>query len=229
MTRGVFVTGTDTGVGKTLACCALLHALAARGVAAAPMKPIAAGADATPAGWVNGDTVALLDAAGWPASRAAEVTPVLLRAPMAPHLAAAREGRRIDVAAVMRAFERLGASQAYLVVEGVGGFRVPLDETSDTADLAKAMALPVVMVVGVRLGCLNHAILTAQSIAAAGLGLAGWIASMVDPEMVEAEENVDSLARRIAAPLLGRLPFQREPQPRALAAELDVGPLLGGA
>lgn len=222
----MFVTGTDTGVGKTLASCALIHALAARGVAAAPMKPIAAGAAERGGRRVNEDTLALLVAAGWPVERAAEVTPLVLREPMAPHIAAAREGRRIELAPVMAAFERLAASHPFVVVEGVGGFAVPLDAGLDTVDLARALALPVVMVVGLRLGCLNHALLTAQAIAAAGLELAGWIANRIDPAMAVPEENVRALAERLGAPLLGELPHEVPPQPRRLAGRLDVGPLL---
>ena len=220
MTRGVFVSGTDTGVGKTLAACALLHALAARGVRAMPMKPIAAGA----AGGLNEDTQALIDAAGRGAPR--DVTPLLLRDAMAPHIAAAREGAAIDLAPVMSAYERLRAQGDFIVVEGVGGFKVPLAERLDTVDMARAFALPVVLVVGMRLGCLNHALLTADAIAAAGLPFAGWIANHVDPGMLVPAENVETLRTRLRAPLLGRLPFDPAGDARALSRHLDVGALL---
>jgi dethiobiotin synthetase len=226
MTRGVFVTGTDTGVGKTLAACALIHALAAHGVATMPMKPIAAGAEAIGGALLNDDTRALLDAAGRDVSFAAQATPILLREPMAPHIAARREGVTISLDRVLAAFERSGAEGKFMVVEGVGGFRVPLDEVLDTADLAQALGLPVVLVVGMRLGCLNHALLTAQAIKATKLKLAGWIASCIDPQMNGLEENVDALRTRIDAPLLGRLPYMPSPDARVLAASLDVRPLL---
>lgn len=226
MTRGVFVTGTDTGVGKTLACCALIHAFAASGVRATPMKPIAAGAVEHAGRWVNEDTLALLAAAGIDASAAGLATPILLREPMAPHIAAQREGRRITLQPVAEALAQLEASGGFLVVEGVGGFRVPLDEGLDTVDLARAIGLPVVLVVGLRLGCLNHALLTAQAIDASGLELAGWIANAIDPAMAAADENVAALESRLAAPLLGRLPHAANPDPRALAAGLDIAPLL---
>jgi dethiobiotin synthetase len=226
MIRGAFVTGTDTGVGKTLAACALVHALAARGVRVAPMKPVAAGAVERGGQWANEDTLRLLEAAGMNASRAPSVTPMLLREPMAPHIAAAREGRTIALAPLLAAFRALAERGDFIVVEGVGGFRVPLGDGIDTVDLARGMGLPVVLVVGMRLGCLNHALLTAQAIAASGLPFAGWIANAVDPAMAAAGENLDALRRRLAAPLLGRLPHQAHPDARMLASGLDVAALL---
>ena len=223
MKRGVFVTGTDTGVGKTLAACALVHALAAAGARPVPMKPIAAGAD----GAHNGDTVALLAAAGLDASWATAVTPVLLRDPMAPHIAAAREGRTLSLDFLAPALERLETVGDYLVVEGVGGFKVPLADGLDTVDLARAVALPVVLVVGLRLGCLNHALLTADAIRAAHLPLAGWIANAIDPQMPVREENVAALEARLGSPLLGRLPHSPSPDALAFANALDVRALLG--
>ncbi len=226
MIPGVFVTGTDTGIGKTLACCALLHALAARGVRAAPMKPIAAGAVERDGRWANDDTLRLLEAAGLDGASAETVTPILLREALAPHIAAAREGRVISLAPVMAALHRLALSAPFLVIEGVGGFRVPLDDRTDTVDLARAIGLPVVLVVGLRLGCLNHALLTAQAISTAGLTFSGWIANGIDPAMQAADENLAALRARLAAPLLGRIPFRSNPDPRSLAAELDVSALL---
>ncbi|HYC36821.1 MAG TPA: dethiobiotin synthase [Usitatibacter sp.] len=225
MSRGVFVTGTDTGVGKTLAACALLHALRARGVAACPMKPIAAGARGRDGRWINEDTEALLLAAGWPAERATDVTPILLREPMAPHIAAAREGCTIDIARVEASFANL-ASQGFVVVEGVGGFRVPLGRDHDSADLAVTLGLPVILVVGMRLGCLNHALLTQEAVKARGLALAGWIASAIDPEMPASEENVTALRERIPAPLLGLIPHSPLPDARRAARSLDIASLL---
>lgn len=221
---GVFVTGTDTGVGKTVASCALLHALAASGIAAMPMKPIAAGAES---GGANEDTLALLAAAGRDAALAAEVTPVLLHEAIAPHIAAAHEGRSISLAPVTAAFERIRATGDFMVVEGVGGFCVPLGEGLDTVDLAKAFGLPVVLVVGLRLGCLNHALLTVQAIRAAGLPLAGWIANELTASMPVRDENIEALRSRIPAPLLGILPHMDPPDPRRLAPALDIRPLAG--
>lgn len=226
MTPGVFVTGTDTGVGKTLVSCALIHALRAGGLDVAPMKPFAAGAELHGEDWINGDTLDLLAAAGWPRSRAAEVTPVLLKEAMAPHIAAHHEGRELRIEPVLAAYRRLWASGKYVVAEGVGGFCVPLAERLDTIDLARALGLPVVLVVGMRLGCLNHALLTQQAIAAAGLVLAGWVANAIDPAMTARQENVEALRQRLAAPLLGELPYAPAQDPSSLATLLDVTALL---
>ena len=224
MTRGVFVTGTDTGVGKTLACAALIHALRAAGARPVPMKPVAAGAG--DGDGLNEDTVALMGAAGRADLAASDVTPILLREPMAPHVAAAREGRSIVLAPVHDAFERLARAGDFVVAEGVGGFVVPLGDDLDSVDLARVLGLPVVLVVGLRLGCLNHALLTARAIEASGLPFAGWIANHVDPAMAVPGENVAALEARLAAPLIGRLPFAPVPDPGALARHLDVAPLL---
>lgn len=224
MIRGIFVTGTDTGVGKTVASCALVHALRAKGVDVQPFKPIAAGAIERDGVWMNDDTHALIVAAGLPLSAAERVTPVLLREPMAPHIAADREGRTLTLAPVRSAFAAM--KESFVVCEGVGGFRVPLGERLDTVDLCRELGLPVVMVVGMRLGCLNHALLTADAIAAAGMPLAGWIANFIDPAMLVPGENLAALESRLDAPLLGRLPCQPRLDPAALAAHLDVNPLL---
>ena len=226
MTTGVFVTGTDTGVGKTFAACALIHALRGRGVRVMPMKPIAAGAVGHAGARLNEDTIGLLEAAGLPLDRAADVTPILLEEAIAPHIAAAHERRVIDLGSVVAGFRRIQREADFMVVEGVGGFRVPLGERLDTVDLARGLGLPVVLVVGMRLGCLNHALLTAQAVGAAGLPLAGWIANAIDPAMPVRQENVAALQERLGAPLLGRLPHAPGAPARELARHLDVAPLL---
>jgi dethiobiotin synthetase len=223
--NGIFVTGTDTGVGKTFASCVLLHALRAAGRTPWPMKPIAAGAIETRDGRANEDTLALAQAAGAFAAPHAVMTPILLAEPMAPHIAARREGRTITLEPVLAAW-RARPTGSFAVVESVGGFRVPLGPALDTVDLARALGLPVVLVVGLRLGCLNHALLTAESIASAGLTLAGWIANPVDPAMAAPDENVAALAERLPAPLLGRLPHAPGAEPATLAFCLDLTPLL---
>jgi dethiobiotin synthetase len=222
LSAGVFVTGTDTGVGKTVACAALVMALRARGVRVHPLKPIAAGAVERGGHWVNEDAVALAAAAGLDEKALGRVNPVLLREPMAPHIAAAREGRTLALEPIVAAFREVAQPGTFVVVEGVGGFLVPLGPSLDSVDLCRALGLPVVMVVGMRLGCLNHALLTARAIRESGLRFAGWIANEIDPHMAALEENVAALAQRLNAPLVGRLPHRVPPEPRGLSGFLDV-------
>ena len=219
MTRSAFITGTDTGVGKTVATCALLRALRARGLKAAPMKPVAAGAEWIDGQWVNEDVRDLLAAAAGPFPRE-QVNPLLLRDPMAPHIAAQREGRTITLAPLLSAYQALASQSDAVLVEGVGGFLVPLAHGLDTRDLAVALGLPVVLVVGLRLGCLNHALLTADAIRHAGLPLAGWVANAIDPQMAVPDENIAALEARLDAPLLGRIPFDASAGAQARATSL---------
>lgn len=207
MKSAYFVTGTDTGVGKTRVSCALLRAFAARGLRAAGMKPVAAGCEAPTGCGMVCDDVARLRAAGNVEAPAEWVNPYAFLPPVAPHLAAAQSGVEIDLDTLAAAFSRLGALADVVIVEGVGGWRVPLNPREDTADLARRLGLPVILVVGMRLGCLNHALLTAQSVAACGLPLAGWIANRIDPTMPLFDENVQALRERLTAPLLGVLPY----------------------
>ncbi len=214
--HGFFITGTDTGVGKTLVSCALLYGFAALGKSVIGMKPVAAGAAHGPAGLVN-DDVASLRAASNVDAPLALVNPYCFEPPIAPHLAAEQAGAAIDLATIVAAYRRLAAIADIVIVEGVGGFCVPLNSGEDSADLAQCLGLPVILVVGLRLGCLNHALLTAHSIRAQGLTLAGWIANRIDPAMAAAERNVAALAERLPAPLLGDIGFTADPEPRRIA------------
>jgi dethiobiotin synthetase len=213
-----FVVGTDTGVGKTLVAQALLHRLRERHARVIGMKPVAAGAERGSDGtWRNEDVQALRAASSFEAAPGL-VNPYLLSAPVSPHIAARRDGVVIDVARIVAACDALRAQADAVVVEGAGGFRVPLGETVDGADLAVALGLPVLLVVGMRLGCLNHALLTAEAVAARGLALAGWIANRIDPRMAEQEANVAWLAQRLHAPCVADVPHQPYPDARASAA-----------
>ncbi len=204
MARGLFVTGTDTGVGKTRVAAALLRGLAAQGVRATGMKPVAAGVD--PGASVNAD-VAVLRAAGNVEAPPIDVNPYSLAAAIAPHVAAAREGVVIELAAIKAAYARLAQRADVVVVEGAGGALVPIDARHDMLDVARALALPVLLVVGVRLGCLNHARLSALAISARGLVLAGWVANRIDPAMRAADESVATLAATLPAPLVADYPW----------------------
>ncbi len=219
--RGYFVTGTDTGVGKTRVACALLHALARAGVRAVGMKPVAAGANRDAEGLLNEDVAALIKAGGVAAPRAL-VNPYCFEPAIAPHIAAAQAGVAIDFDVIARAFAALSVMADAVVVEGAGGFCIPLGARIDSADLAQRLALPVVLVVGLRLGCLNHALLTAQAVRARGLVLAGWIANCIDPGMTAMAENVASLAQRLEAPLLAEFEFAPAMGPEQLAGGLDL-------
>lgn len=215
-----FVTGTDTEIGKTLVSAAMLHALVRRGVRACGMKPVAAGAELRDGAWHNEDADRLL-AAGNVHMPAALTTPYMLKAAAAPHIAAALDGVAIEAVPILAAFLELAAASDALVVEGVGGFRVPLSADFDTAELAQQLDLPVVLVVGLRLGCISHALLTVEAIAARGLTLAGWVANETQAGMAFADENVVALQARIAAPLLGRVPRLAQPDAAAAAGYLD--------
>ena len=219
--HGFFVTGTDTSVGKTLVCCALLYGFAALGKSVIGMKPVACGVVRSATGLVNED-VALLRAAGNVEAPLQLVNPYCFEPPIAPHLAAEQAGVVIDLAIIAAAFERLAAVADIVIVEGVGGFRVPLNRSADSADLTQRLGLPVILVVGMRLGCLNHALLTAHAIRARGLRLAGWIANRIDPAMAAAERNVAALAERLAEPLLGVIEFTTAPDPRRVAVQLAL-------
>jgi dethiobiotin synthetase len=204
--RAVFVTGTDTGIGKTHASVALIRALRANGFRSSGMKPVASGCTRTADGLRNADANALI-AASDPAPHYALCNPFALEPPIAPHLAAHEAGIGISLAPIESAFREIAARADRVVVEGVGGWAVPLSDSLMQADLVRALALPVVLVVGLRLGCINHALLTARAIEGDGCRLAGWIANYIDPAMAVADANLATLGERIGAPLLGELAF----------------------
>ncbi|MBN8751951.1 MULTISPECIES: dethiobiotin synthase [Variovorax] len=219
--RRWFVTGTDTGIGKTLVSSAMLSVLAASGLRAVGMKPVAAGLEQIDGEWCNEDVTRLHEAGNVDAPLALRC-PYLLRAPMSPHLAAREEGMRIALQPLLSAFEQLSARADAVVVEGVGGFCVPFGDDLDSADLAVALGLPVILVVGVRLGCLNHALLTAEAIRARGLVLAGWVASMIDPLMLAPQANLQTLRARLGAPLLGIVPHLEHANAAQAARHIDL-------
>ncbi|TPG06474.1 dethiobiotin synthase [Rhodanobacter glycinis] len=206
MTAAVFIAGTDTGIGKTHAACTLLHALRAAGHQACGMKPVASGCAMTADGLRNDDALAL-QAASSTAPPYAAINPVALRDPLSPHLAAAHDGVQISLAPMRVAFDQLLGGYQRVVVEGVGGWLVPLAPQLFAADIAKQWQLPVILVVGLRLGCLNHALLSAQAISADGCRLLGWIGNCIDPAMDALEENLATLRELLPAPCLGVLPY----------------------
>jgi dethiobiotin synthetase len=221
--QGVFVTGTDTGVGKTMVACALLRAFAAAGRPAVGMKPVAAGLDKGR----SADVEALRQESAIQAP-AKLVNPFAFEPPIAPHIAAALAGVEINIEAIAAACSELSRLAEVVVVEGVGGFLVPLNARQTGADLAQRLGFPVLLVVGMRLGCLNHALLTRRMIDSQGLRCAGWVANCIDGNMDRVGENIRALDERLACPKLGVVPFMRDPTPEDVARHLDFQPLLAG-
>ncbi len=210
--QSLFLTGTDTGVGKTTVAVALLQRLAQSGLRAAGMKPVAAGATMTSHGWRNDDALDLL-AAGNVQLPYDWVNPCCLPAATSPHLAAREAAVTIDIPPILAAFEHIRMRSDVIIAEGAGGWFAPIgpggpgDERQTMQDVALALGLPVVLVVGLRLGCLNHALLTAAAITCSGLPFAGWIANPIDPQFADADRYVDTLVARLLAPLLWRAPL----------------------
>lgn len=223
MSCGYFITGTDTGVGKTLIACALLHAFARSGKSAVGMKPVAAGCDAQQC-----EDVAALRAASSVDAPHEWINPYALPAAVAPHLAARQAGIALEIAPMLHAYRQLQTLSDIVIVEGVGGWMVPFNDKQSSADLAQQLGLPVILVVGMRLGCLNHALLTVQAIQQQGLQLAGWVANRIDPAMALFDENVQTLQTRLNAPLLGSVPYNAAPEASSIAQLLDLSTLAGG-
>jgi dethiobiotin synthetase len=217
--KAFFVTGTDTGVGKTLVACAMLHTLRQRHARVVGMKPVAAGAVQTSDGLASEDALALRAFSSVAVPPELD-NPVLLPEPLSPHLAAQRAGKRIAIDHIVHCQRELARLTDAMVVEGAGGFHVPLSPTETGADLAQALGLPLVLVVGLRLGCLNHALLTAEAIRARGLTLAGWVANRIDPAMPAHQENIAFLRERLQAPLLADVAHSTAPDPRQIAITL---------
>jgi dethiobiotin synthetase len=216
--RGVFITGTDTGVGKTVIACGLVRGLRALGYRVAVMKPVASGSQRTAEGLRNDDALALIAAAGT-ALPYARVNPYCFEPAISPHIAAEDVNIELDSSAIQREYEALATDAEWVVVEGAGGWLAPVSGSRSMADLAAALAVPVLLVVGLKLGCLNHAQLTRSSIAARGASFAGWIASAVDPAMSRLAENLATLERLLEEPPLGVVPYAP-----AEAASLTLAP-----
>lgn len=219
--RGFFITGTDTGVGKTWITLGLMHGLQARGLAVTGMKPVAAGCVPGPDGLRN-DDAQQIQAQSSLLLPYETVNPYAFAPAIAPHLAAAEAGIHIDFARIQQAYRELAERVDCVVVEGVGGWKVPLNEADTVADMAKTLGLPVILVVGIRLGCLNHALLTAESIRARGCTLAAWVANQVDAGCERVQENIEALRERIPVPFLGMVPRLHRFNAAAVAERLAL-------
>ena len=217
MPQSYFVTGTDTGIGKTIVSCALLSAYSALGNAVIGMKPVVTGRVCGE--WA--DVKAIVAASSIAAPRE-WVNPYAFIPPISPHLAAKQAGMEIDIEIIRQAYCNLQKISDVVVVEGVGGIMAPLNDRNDVADMAYALDLPIILVVGMRLGCLNHALITEKVIQASGLKLAGWVANQIDPQMNSFDENLHTLKERLNCPLLGVLPFERNVSIKNFSTLLDI-------
>ena len=214
-----FVTGTDTDVGKTLISCALLYAFAAQGHRVIGMKPVAAGGCDDDG--CNEDA-RKLRAAGNVQASLGQINPYCFAHAVAPHLAARFVGVSINLDRIVQSYSELAAQADVVIVEGAGGFKVPLNDHKDMSDLALKLDIPIILVVGMRLGCINHALLTVDAIDASGLKLAGWVANAVDANMAMRDESIEALKLRIEAPLLGVVPHQAQPDAKEAAGVLNL-------
>ena len=222
MSPAYFITGTDTDVGKTTVAAGLLQAARAAGLSTAAGKPVASGCEVTPEGLRNADALALMAQCTLALSYE-EVNPVAFEPAIAPHIAAREAGVALTVQALLTPMQRILRQRAdFTLIEGAGGWRVPLSGQDSLSDVAQGMDLPVILVVGVRLGCISHALLTAEAIAQDGLQLAGWVANIIDPKTSRLEENLATLAERLPAPCLGRVPKLKSPSPEAVAQYLEL-------
>ncbi len=209
MTNSYFITGTDTDVGKTIIALGLIEKLQQQGYRVGAMKPLAAGCEGSSEGLRNADAIQLQQQSDIKLPYQV-INPYVFAAAIAPHIAAAAEGVRVDIETIYQHYQTIAAASDCVIVEGAGGWQVPLNDFQTIADLAKRLQLPIILVVGMRLGCISHALLSVESIHAAKLPLAGWIANQIDPEMKCLEENIATLQQRIEAPLLGRIPYLKE-------------------
>jgi dethiobiotin synthetase len=222
MSQAYFIAGTDTDVGKTTIAAGLLRAARAQNLSTLAAKPVASGCVVTPKGLRNSDALALIDESSIKLPYR-QVNPFAFEPAIAPHVAAREAGVALEVPTLLKAMRQVLDQQAdFTLVEGAGGWRVPLSDHANLSDLAIALNLPVILVVGVRLGCINHALLSAEAIAADGLQLAGWVANIVEPKTSRLEDNLASLAERLPAPCLGRVPWLKQASAEAVAAHLHL-------
>lgn len=210
--QGLFITGTDTGVGKTLLSVSFVKALVQHGLRIAVMKPIASGSERTSAGLRNADALALAEASNVVVPYDS-INPYCFEPAISPHIAAEEVKIDVDVGLIKSRFQALAAGADFVVVEGAGGWYAPISKTKSMADLPKSLGIPALLVVGMRLGCLNHALLTRQAIEASGVELAGWVANSIDPQLERAAQNLSSLERMLGSEPLAVFPFVPDGQP----------------
>ena len=225
MAKGLFITGTDTGVGKSWVSAALIHALSQRGLRVAGMKPIASGCVQTPAGLRNEDALLLQHHASV-AIDYETINPYAFAPAIAPHIAAQLAGQPIELETISHRYHQIATQADWVVVEGVGGWSVPIGPTTLLPTLVQQLRLPVVLVVGLKLGCINHALLSVAQIERDGLPLLGWVANSLEPAMAMEQYNITTLQQLIHAPLLGHTPFQPHSSIKQRSMQLEIEPIL---
>lgn len=226
MSASYFIAGTDTDIGKTTVAAGLLHAAGLKGLSTLGAKPVASGCAVTPKGLRNSDALSLMAESSFKL-KYEQVNPVAFEPAIAPHLAAREAGVALTVSSLLTPMRQVLAQNAdFTLIEGAGGWRVPLSDQANLSDLAMALKLPVILVVGVRLGAISHALLSAEAIARDGLHLAGWVANIVDPKTARLEENLATLAERLPAPCLGRVPYLKSPTAQTVAEYLHLDLIL---
>lgn len=221
-----FIAGTDTDVGKTTVAAGLLHAAALKGLSTLGAKPVASGCEVTAKGLRNSDALALMAASSVKLSYE-QINPVAFEPAIAPHIAAREAGVALTVGSLLGPMRHVLVQNAdFTLIEGAGGWRVPLSDQANLSDLAIALKLPVILVVGVRLGAISHALLSAEAIARDGLHLVGWVANIIDPKTARLEENLATLAERLPAPCLGRVPYLKDASAQSVAEHLHLDLIL---
>ena len=225
MTKGFFITGTDTGIGKTAIALGMMAALQEKGLKVAAMKPVSAGGELTGEGLRNEDAVMLMRQSSVDLPYEV-VNPYAFEPAIAPHIAAGQVGVEMQTEPLLADLNNIREQCDIVMVEGAGGWLVPFNKSETMADVAKSMDLQIILVVGMRLGCLNHALLTQDSIEQMGMKLAGWVANSITPDFPSSTENLHTLEKRLHAPLLGTIPYKKHPDPVYVSNHLDINKLL---
>jgi len=220
MRKGYFITGTDTDIGKTQIALGLLTLLADAGFSTTVMKPVSAGGIKTNKGLRNEDAIELIKYATVKPTYE-QVNPFAFEAAIAPHIAAENTQVKIDIKTIENQFNQIAETADFIIVEGAGGWNVPINQTETMADVAISLSLPVILVVGMKLGCLNHAILTVENMQHNAVNIAGWIANSITPDFVEQQANIDTLQSMLTIPFLGAIPYVNPVRPRIIAKQIN--------